>query len=54
MAMLPQKDLFDSFNLALLVECSYPSRPLLKIITLDEPDANLWLDFKVRKPPEAS
>lgn len=31
------------------IQCSYPSRPLVKIITLYEPDANLWIDFKVRK-----
>jgi Domain of unknown function (DUF4258) len=31
------------------LQCSYPSRPLVKIITLYEPDANLWVDFKVRK-----
>ena len=31
------------------VQCSYPSRPLVKIITLYEPDANLWIGFKVRK-----
>ena len=36
------------------VQCSYPSRPLLKIITLYEPDASLWIDFKVRKPQDAS
>ncbi len=36
------------------VQCSYPSRPLLKIITLYEPDADLWIDFKVRKPQDAS
>ena len=36
------------------VQCSYPSRPLLKIITLYEPDASLWIDFKVRKPPDAN
>ena len=34
---------------ALHIQCSYPSRPLVKIITLYEPDANLWIDFKVRK-----
>ncbi len=39
---------------ALHVQCSYPSRPLLKIITLYEPDANLWIDFKVRKPQDAN
>lgn len=31
------------------IQCSYPSRPLIKIITLYEPDPNLWIDFKVRK-----
>ena len=31
------------------IQCSYPSRPLVKIVTLYEPDANLWIDFKVRK-----
>lgn len=31
------------------VQCSYPSRTLLKIITLYEPDPNLWIDFKVRR-----
>ena len=31
------------------LQCSYPSRPLVKIITLYEPDANLWIDFKMRK-----
>ena len=30
-------------------QCSYPSRPLLKIITLYEPDEEQWIDFKVRK-----
>ena len=31
------------------VQCSYPSRPLVKIITLHEPDPELWLDFRVRR-----
>ena len=31
------------------IQCSYPSRPLIKIITLYEPDPDLWGDFKVRK-----
>jgi hypothetical protein len=31
------------------IQCSYPSRPLIKIITLYEPDAGLWVDFKVRR-----
>jgi hypothetical protein len=31
------------------LHCSYPSRPLIKIITLYEPDPDLWVDFRVRK-----
>lgn len=30
------------------IQCSYPSRPLIKIITLYEPDPERWIDFKVR------
>ena len=31
------------------VQCSYPSRPLVKIITLYQPDPDLWIDYRVRK-----
>jgi hypothetical protein len=31
------------------VQCSYPSRPLIKIITVYRPDADLWIDFRIRK-----
>lgn len=31
------------------IQCSYPSRPLIKIITLYEPDPDLWIDFKKRR-----
>ena len=31
------------------VQCSYPTRPLIKIITLYEPDPDLWIDFRIRK-----
>lgn len=31
------------------VQCSYPSRSLIKIITLYEPDPDLWIDFKIRR-----
>jgi hypothetical protein len=31
------------------VQCSYPSRPFVKIITLYEPDPDLWIDFRVRR-----
>src|SRR5580700_5667632 len=28
------------------VQCSYPSRQVIKIITLYEPDPNQWIDFR--------
>ena len=31
------------------IQCSYPSRPLVKIITMYEPDVRLWIDFKIRR-----
>ena len=31
------------------IQCSYPSRPLIKIITVYEPDPDVWVDFRVRK-----
>ena len=31
------------------VQCSYPSRPLIKIITAYEPDLLRWVDFRVRR-----
>jgi hypothetical protein len=31
------------------VQCSYPSRPVLKIITLYEPDPELWINFRYRR-----
>jgi len=31
------------------IQCSYPSRPVVKIITLYEPDPQRWIDFKVRR-----
>jgi hypothetical protein len=30
------------------VQCSYPSRPLVKIVTVYEPDPGEWIDFKER------
>ena len=30
------------------IQCSYPSRPLIKIITLYEPDPLQWINFKLR------
>jgi len=31
------------------VHCSYPARPLIKIITIYEPDSNKWIEFKFRR-----
>jgi len=31
------------------VQCSYPSRPLIAIITVYQPDPDLWIDFRIRK-----
>ena len=31
------------------IQCSYPSRPLIKIITLYQPDPELWMDFRIRR-----
>jgi hypothetical protein len=31
------------------IQCSYPSRPKVKIITLYEPDPDLWIDFRQRR-----
>lgn len=39
---------FTLANRPLHVQCSYPSRPLVKIITLYEPDPKIWIDFKLR------
>lgn len=31
------------------VQCSHPSRPLVRIVTLYEPDPQLWIDMRLRK-----
>jgi hypothetical protein len=31
------------------VQCSYPSRPLMKIVTIYEPNPAEWIDWKVRR-----
>ena len=40
-------------NRPLHIQCSYPSRPLVKIVTLYEPDEDLWIDFKTRSQQDA-
>jgi hypothetical protein len=39
---------FTLANRPVHIQCSYPSRPLIKIITVYEPDPSQWIDFKVR------
>jgi len=40
---------FTKTGRPLHLQCSYPSRPLIKVITLYEPDPDLWVDFRIRK-----
>ena len=40
---------FTKTGRPLHIQCSYPSRPLIKIITLYEPDPDLWVEFRIRK-----
>lgn len=40
---------FTFQNRPLHMQCSYPVRPFLKIITVYEPNPVLWLDFRVRR-----
>ena len=39
---------FTKSKRPLHIQYSYPSRPLIKIITLYEPDPLKWVDFKIR------
>ena len=40
---------FTKAGRPLHVQCSYPSRLLIKIITVYEPDPDLWVDLRVRR-----
>jgi len=44
---------FTKSKRPLHIQCSYPSRPLIKIITLYEPDPSRWIDFKIRRKQNA-
>jgi hypothetical protein len=33
------------------IQCTYPSRPLLRIITTYQPDAERWIDNRTRRTP---
>jgi len=40
---------FTEGNRPLHIQCSYPSRPVIKIVTLYEPNPANWIDLKERK-----
>ena len=40
---------FTGANRPLHVQCSYPTRPLVKIVTVYEPDPDLWIDLSIRR-----
>ena len=40
---------FTKAGRPLHLQCSYPSRPLIKVITLYERDPDLWVDLRIRK-----
>ena len=40
---------FTKSNRPLHIQCSHPSRFLIKIITLYEPNPIKWIDFKIRR-----
>ncbi len=44
---------FTQSKRPLHIQCSYPSRPLVKIITLYEPNPLRWMDFKTRRKENA-
>ena len=39
---------FTDTGRPLHVHCSYPERPLVKIITVYEPDTNTWTNYRIR------
>jgi hypothetical protein len=40
---------FTAAGRPLHVQCSYPTRPLVKIITVYEPDPARWIEFRTRR-----
>ena len=40
---------FTQSGRAVHVQCSYPARPLVKIITTYEPHPDQWIDYKQRR-----
>lgn len=40
---------FTENNRPIHIHCSYPSRIIIKIITIYEPSRNEWIDFRIRR-----
>jgi hypothetical protein len=40
---------FTNANRPIHLQCSYPSRPIIKVITVYEPNPAKWIDFKIRR-----
>jgi hypothetical protein len=40
---------FTQANRPLHIQCSYPSRSLIKVITVYEPDPTEWVEFRIRR-----
>jgi hypothetical protein len=40
---------FTNSGRPLHIQCSYPSRPLVKVVTVYEPDPDLWIGYRIRK-----
>ena len=40
---------FTLANKPIHLQCSHPSRPIVKVITVYEPDPAEWVDYRVRR-----
>ena len=40
---------FTNKNRPLHIHCSYPTRDLVKVVTVYEPDPARWIDYKIRR-----
>ena len=40
---------FTSAGRPLHIQCSYPSRPVIKVVTVYEPDPDGWIEFRTRR-----
>lgn len=40
---------FTTAGRPLHIQCSYPARHLVKIVTIYEPEPGLWVDFRTRR-----